>query len=63
MGRAGGLIIGMGYLGGFVGPWAIGAIRDWAGSFGPGFYALSVLAVLASAFAPFFGRSAGSGEA
>ena len=63
VGRAGGLIIGMGYLGGFVGPWAIGAIRDWAGSFGPGFYALSVLAVLASAFAPFFGRSAGSGEA
>ena len=56
VGQAAGLIIGMGYLGGFVGPWAIGAIRDWAGSFGPGFYALAGLSVLGICFAPFFGK-------
>ena len=58
VGQAGGLIIGMGYLGGFVGPWAIGAVRDWAGSFAPGFYALAGLAISAAVFVPFFGRRA-----
>ena len=58
VGRAGGLIIGMGYLGGFAGPWTIGAIRDWAGSFGPGFYTLAVVSLIGISCAPFFGRHA-----
>ena len=58
VGRAGGLIIGIGYLGGFVGPWMVGAIRDWAGSFGPGFYTLAILSVIGISCAPFFGRYA-----
>ncbi len=62
VGRAGGLIIGMGYLGGFVGPWTIGAIRDWAGSFGPGFYVLSVVSLIGILCAPFFGRHADQGR-
>lgn len=62
VGKAGGLIIGMGYLGGFVGPWAVGAIRDWTGSFGPGFYTLAVLSVMGILFVPFFGRYADRGR-
>ena len=58
VGQAAGLIIGMGYLGGFVGPWAIGMIRDAFGSFGPGFYALAALSVLGMFCAPFFGKNA-----
>lgn len=58
VGQAGGLILGMGYLGGFVGPWAIGAIRDWSGSFDPGFYALAGLSILGMLTVPFFGRRA-----
>ena len=61
VGRAGGLIIGMGYLGGFVGPWMIGAIRDWAGSFGPGFYTLAIMSIIGISCAPFFGRHAEQG--
>ncbi len=62
VGRAGGLIIGMGYLGGFVGPWAIGAMRDWAGSFGPGFYTLAIVSIIGISCAPFFGRYADQGR-
>ena len=62
VGQAGGLIIGMGYMGGFVGPWAVGAIRDWVGSFGPGFYTLAVLSVMGILFVPFFGRYADRGR-
>ena len=58
VGQAGGLIIGMGYLGGFAGPWAIGAIRDWAGSFSPGFYTLAIVSIIGISCAPFFGRCA-----
>ena len=61
VGRAGGLIIGVGYLGGFAGPWTIGAIRDWAGSFGPGFYTLVVVSIIGISCAPFFGRRADQG--
>ena len=62
VGQAGGLIIGMGYLGGFVGPWVIGAIRDWAGSFGPGFYTLAIVSLIGITCAPFFGRYAVQGS-
>ena len=62
VGRAGGLIIGMGYLGGFAGPWTVGAIRDWAGSFGPGFYTLAVVSLIGISCAPFFGRYAEQGR-
>ncbi len=53
-GQAGGMIIGLGYFGGFVGPWAVGAVRDIAGGFGPAFFALAALAVIGSISAPFF---------
>ncbi len=62
VGQAGGLIIGMGYLGGFAGPWTIGAMRDWAGSFGPGFYTLAVVSLIGISCAPFFGRYAEQGR-
>ena len=61
VGQAGGLIIGMGYLGGFVGPWTIGVIRDWAGSFGPGLYTLAIVSIIGISCAPFFGRYADQG--
>lgn len=53
-GQAGGVIIGLGYFGGFVGPWAVGAVRDIAGGFGPAFFALAALAVIGVLSAPFF---------
>ena len=62
VGQAGGLIIGMGYLGGFVGPWTIGAMRDWAGSFGPGLYTLAIVSIIGISCAPFFGRYADPGR-
>ena len=62
VGRAGGLIIGMGYLGGFVGPWTIGAMRDWSGSFGPGFYTLAIVSIIGISCAPFFGKYAEQGR-
>ncbi|MEK6712026.1 MAG: MFS transporter [Nitrospinota bacterium] len=55
-GRAGGFIIGLGYTGGFVGPWAAGALKDWAGGFGPALCAMAALALAAALAAPFFGR-------
>lgn len=53
-GTAGGLIIGVGYLGGFIGPWAAGALRDLAGGFGPAVYALAALSLLGILTAPAF---------
>ncbi len=53
-GQAGGLIIGLGYLGGFAGPWAAGLLRDWAGGFGPALYALAGVALLGIFTVPFF---------
>ena len=58
-GQAGGVIIGLGYFGGFVGPWAVGAVRDIAGGFGPAFFALAALAVIGALSAPFFEHRAG----
>jgi CP family cyanate transporter-like MFS transporter len=58
-GQAGGMIIGLGYFGGFVGPWAAGAIRDAAGDFAPALYALAALVVASLITAPSFGRRAG----
>ena len=58
-GRAGGMIIGLGYFGGFVGPWAAGAIRDAAGDFAPALYALAALVVASLVTAPSLGRQAG----
>lgn len=53
-GQAGGVIIGLGYFGGFAGPWAVGAVRDIAGGFGPAFFALAALAVIGALSAPYF---------
>ena len=53
-GRAGGLIIGIGYFGGFVGPWAAGIFRDMSGGFGPAFFALAGLSVAGALAAPYF---------
>ncbi|MEE9240731.1 MAG: MFS transporter [bacterium] len=53
-GQAGGVIIGLGYFGGFVGPWAVGAVRDAAGGFGPAFFALAALSILGVLAAPYF---------
>jgi CP family cyanate transporter-like MFS transporter len=58
-GQAGGVIIGLGYFGGFVGPWAVGAVRDVAGGFGPAFFALAALAVIGALSAPYFEHRAG----
>lgn len=57
-GQAGGMIIGLGYFGGFVGPWAAGAIRDAAGDFGPALYAMAALTLVSLLTARSFGRSA-----
>ncbi|OGL59908.1 MAG: hypothetical protein A3J27_11930 [Candidatus Tectomicrobia bacterium RIFCSPLOWO2_12_FULL_69_37] len=53
-GTAAGLIIGVGYAGGFVGPWAAGVARDLAGGFGPALYALALLSLASALAAPFF---------
>lgn len=53
-GTAAGLIIGLGYAGGFAGPWAAGVMRDLAGGFGPALYAMAALALLGALTAPFF---------
>jgi CP family cyanate transporter-like MFS transporter len=58
-GKAGGMIIGLGYFGGFVGPWAAGAIRDAAGDFGPALYAIAALTAISLVTAPSFGRPKG----
>ncbi len=58
-GRAGGMSIGLCYFGGFVGPWAAGAIRDAAGDFAPALYALAALVVASLVTAPSLGRRAG----
>jgi CP family cyanate transporter-like MFS transporter len=54
VGQAGGMIIGLGYFGGFVGPWAVGAVRDAAGGFGPAFFALAALSAIGAFAAPYF---------
>ncbi len=54
-----GMVIGLGYFGGFVGPWAAGAIRDAAGDFAPALYAMAALVALSLVTAPSFGRRAG----
>ena len=56
--QAGGMIIGLGYFGGFVGPWAAGAIRDAAGDFGPALYAMAALTLVSLLTARSFGRPA-----
>jgi cyanate permease len=53
------MIIGLGYFGGFVGPWAAGAIRDAAGDFGPALYAIAALTAISLVTAPSFGRPKG----
>ncbi|MBT3350541.1 MAG: MFS transporter [Nitrospinaceae bacterium] len=58
VGQAGGMIIGLGYFGGFVGPWAAGAIRDAAGDFGPALYAMAALTLVSLLTAQSFGRPA-----
>jgi cyanate permease len=56
--QAGGMIIGLGYFGGFVGPWAAGAIRDAAGDFGPALYAMAALTLVSLLTARSFKRPA-----
>ncbi len=60
-GKAGGMIIGLGYFGGFVGPWAAGAIRDAAGDFGPALYAIAALTAVSLVTARSFGRRPDAG--
>ncbi len=55
-GRAAGVIFGLGYLGGFAGPWAAGAVRDAGGGFAPAFFGLAAAAALSALSSPFFGR-------
>ena len=55
-GRAAGVIFSLGYLGGFAGPWAAGAVRDAAGGFAPAFFGLAAAAALSALSTPWFGR-------
>ena len=58
-GQAGGMIIGLGYFGGFLGPWAAGIIRDAVGDFAPVLYILAAATILSLVTAPSLGRRAG----
>lgn len=60
-GRAAGVIFGLGYLGGFIGPWAAGAVRDATGGFAPAFYGLAAAAALSALSAPYFDRAGRAG--
>jgi ACS family tartrate transporter-like MFS transporter len=50
------LVNSLGNLGGFVGPWGIGVVRDVTGSFAGGLDALAVALVVAGALALAVGR-------
>ena len=58
-GQAGGMIIGLGYFGWFLGPWAAGIIRDAVGDFAPVLYILAAATILSLVTAPSLGRRAG----
>lgn len=62
-GQAAGLILGVGYLGGFSGPWLAGLIRDSSGSFEPAFYFLAACTVAGLWTVQFFGAAADEGAA
>ena len=44
----------IGNLGGFFGPWYVGLMKDWTGSFSGGLYGLALLGALASVVCAFF---------
>ncbi len=44
----------VGNLGGFFGPWYVGVVRDWTGSYAGGLYGLALLCVVAALVAAFF---------
>ncbi|MDA0999223.1 MAG: MFS transporter [bacterium] len=57
-GQAAGLILGVGYLGGFSGPWLAGLIRESSGGFAPAFYFLAGCTVVGFWTIQFFGPPA-----
>jgi len=44
----------VGNLGGFFGPWYVGVVRDWSGSYAGGLYGLAFLCIVAAAVCAFF---------
>ncbi len=44
----------VGNLGGFFGPWYVGVVRDWTGSYAGGLYGLALLCVVTALVAAFF---------
>jgi ACS family tartrate transporter-like MFS transporter len=44
----------IGNLGGFFGPWYVGVIKDWSGSFSGGLYGLAALCLMSSIVCAFF---------
>ena len=44
----------IGNLGGFFGPWYVGLMKDWTGSFAGGLYGLALLCLISSAVCAFF---------
>jgi len=44
----------IGNLGGFFGPWYVGVIKDWSGSYAGGLYGLAFLCVMSAAVCAFF---------
>ncbi len=47
----------LGNLGGFIGPWYVGIMKDATGSFAGGLYGLALLGLIASLVCAFFLRS------
>jgi ACS family tartrate transporter-like MFS transporter len=44
----------IGNLGGFFGPWYVGVVKDWSGSFSGGLYGLAFLCLMSSIVCAFF---------
>jgi len=44
----------IGNLGGFFGPWYVGVVKDWSGSYAGGLYGLAFLCVMSAAVCAFF---------
>jgi ACS family tartrate transporter-like MFS transporter len=44
----------IGNLGGFFGPWYVGVVKDWSGSYAGGLYGLAFLCVISAAVCAFF---------
>ena len=44
----------LGNLGGFFGPWYVGLMKDWTGSFSGGLYGLALVSLIAAFVCAFF---------